>query len=59
MACKKSSLVTAINSYVAARLTNDNPLINAAASMLQPLLDSIEYAPEEDEATGVDDEIES
>jgi len=59
MVCKKSALVTAINSYVAARLTNDNPLINAAASMLQPLLDSIEYAPEEDEAAGVDDETES
>jgi len=51
--------VTAINSYVAARLTNDNPLINAAASMLQPLIDSIEYAPEEDETSGVEDETES
>jgi hypothetical protein len=59
MACKKSALVAAINSYVAARLTNDNPLINAAASMLQPLLDSIEYAPEEDEVAGIDDETES
>jgi len=44
---------------VAARLTNDNPLINAAASMLQPLIDSIEYAPEEDETSGVEDETES
>jgi len=59
MACKKSALVTAINSYVAARLTNDSPLINAAAGILQPLLDSIEYAPEEDETTGVDDKTES
>ena len=59
MACKKSALVAAINSYVAARLTNDNPLINAAANMLQPLLDSIEYAPEEDEAIDLDGTVES
>ena len=59
MACKKSALVAAINSYVAARLTNDNPLVNAAANMLQPLLDSIEYAPEEDEVIDADDTVES
>ena len=59
MACKKSALVAAINSYVAARLTNDNPLINAAANMLQPLLDSIEYAPEENETIDLDDAVES
>lgn len=59
MVCKKSALVAAINSYVAARLTNDSPLINAAANMLQPLLDSIEYAPEEDEVIDADDAVES
>jgi hypothetical protein len=48
MACKKSELVAGINSYVAARLTGDAPLINAAASMLQPLLDSIDYEPEDE-----------
>lgn len=48
MACKKSTLVTAINSYVNARLTNDAPLINAAINMLQPALDSLDYAPEEE-----------
>lgn len=50
MACKKSELVAAINSYVSARLTGDVPLIKAAAGMLQPALDSLEYAPEEEAA---------
>jgi hypothetical protein len=44
MACKKSTLIAAINSYVSARLTGDAPLINAAAAMLQPALDSLDYA---------------
>ena len=48
MACKKSELIAAINSYVSARLTGDGPLINAAAGMLQPALDSLDYAPEEE-----------
>ena len=48
MACKKSTLIAAINSYVSARLTGDAPLINAAAAMLQPALDSLDYAPEEE-----------
>jgi len=50
MTCKKSELIAAINSYVSARLTGDGPLINAAAGMLQPALDSLEYAPEEEPA---------
>lgn len=54
MACKKSELIATINSYVAARLTGDNPLITAAASMLQNILDSIDYEPEADEQ-GVDE----
>ena len=47
MACKKSELISAINSYASARVTGDGPLINAAAQMLQPLLESLEYAEEE------------
>jgi hypothetical protein len=47
MACKKNTLIAAINSYVNARLTGDAPLINAAAAMLQPALDSLDYAPED------------
>jgi hypothetical protein len=47
MACKKSELVAVINSYTAARLSGDGILIQSAASMLQGLLDSLDYAPEE------------
>lgn len=50
MACKKSELVAAINSYSTARATGDGMLINAAAQILQPLVDSLEYAEEEAEA---------
>jgi hypothetical protein len=48
MACKKSELISVINSYVSARLTGDTPLIGAAANMLQPVLDSLDYAPEDE-----------
>ena len=48
MACKKSELVTAINTYVNARLTNDNNLINYAGNVLQQRIDSVEFEPEEE-----------
>jgi hypothetical protein len=47
MACKKTELVTAINTYVSARLTNDNNLINYAGNVLQQRIDSVEFEPEE------------
>jgi hypothetical protein len=47
MACKKSELVAVINSYATARASGDGILIQSAASMLQGLLDSLEYVPEE------------
>ena len=48
MPCKKSELIAAINSYAAARVSGDVPLINAAALMLQPLIETLDYAPEGD-----------
>lgn len=48
MPCKKSELVTAINSYVSARSTQDSTLINMAASLLQNMLDSLAFSAEED-----------
>jgi hypothetical protein len=58
MPCKKAELVSAINSYATARGTGDANLINAAAAMLQPLVDSLEYAPEQAEAvTDISPEI--
>jgi hypothetical protein len=59
MACKKSELIAAINSYVSARLTGDTPLINAAAAMLQPVLDSLDYASEEESQSETEEATES
>lgn len=47
MACKKSELVAAINSYATARATGDTILINIASQMLQSLVDSLNYLAEE------------
>jgi hypothetical protein len=52
MPCKKSELITAMNSYVSARLSQDATLINMAASLLQNMVDSLAFSPEE-EATEV------
>jgi len=49
MACKKSELVSAINSYAAARVTSDGNLLNFSAQLVQQCVDSLEYAPEEEE----------
>ena len=46
MACTKGELVSAINSYTAARMTNDAPLIKMAAEKLQIAVDSLDFAPE-------------
>ena len=49
MACKKSELVTAINSFAAARVSGDAPLQNMSASYVTQLLDTLEFEEEEDE----------
>jgi hypothetical protein len=48
MTCKKSELVAAVNSYASARLTNDGPLVKMAAEALQNVVDTLEFAPEEE-----------
>ena len=48
MPCKKSELITAVNSYVSARISQDATLINMAASLLQSMLDSLSFSPEEE-----------
>lgn len=47
MACKKSELISAINSFGAARATSDGNLINFAGNLIVQLLDTLEFAPEE------------
>jgi|TARA_Y100000401_G_C8325923_1_gene228273 hypothetical protein len=49
MACKKSELVSAINSFAAARSSNDGNLIQFSSQLLVQYVDSLEYEPEEEE----------
>ncbi len=44
MACKKSELVTAVNSYAAARTTGDSNLLRLSGSLLEQLINTLEFA---------------
>ena len=58
MAPKKSELVSAINSFGAARASNDGNLIAFAANLIGGLIDTIEFEPEEtEEVTEVTPEV--
>jgi hypothetical protein len=46
MACTKSQLVSAINSFGSARATGDDNLIAFSANLIGQLIDTIEFAPE-------------
>jgi hypothetical protein len=48
MACKKSELVSAINSFGSARATGDGNLIAFSANLIGQLIDTIEFAAEEE-----------
>lgn len=60
MACKKSELVSAINSFASARATGDGNLVAFSGQLVQQYIESLEYAPEEEaeEATEVEAEAE-
>ena len=47
MACKKSELVSAINSFGSARATGDGNLIAFSVNMIGQLIDTLEFEPEE------------
>jgi len=47
MACKKSELVSAINSFGSARSTGDGNLIAFSANLIGQLIDTLEFEPEE------------
>lgn len=49
MACKKSELISAINSFGAARATGDGNLVGFSANLIGQLIDTLEFAPEEAE----------
>lgn len=48
MACKKSELISAINSFGSARATGDGNLIGFSANLIGQIIDTLEFAPEED-----------
>ena len=49
MACKKSELISAINSFGAARATGDGNLVGFSANLIGQLIDTLEFATEEPE----------
>lgn len=48
MACKKSELVSAINSYAAARASVDGNLIQFSSQLLGQYIETLEFEPEEE-----------
>ncbi len=51
MACKKSELVQAINTYTNARVSQDPNLIQFGSNLLGQFLGTLEFAEEEEPAT--------
>lgn len=47
MPCTKEQLITAINSYAAARVSGDGPLLQMAAQALTTVVDSLEFTEPE------------
>lgn len=47
MACTKSQLVSAINSFGSARATGDGNLIAFSVNMIAQLIETLEFEPEE------------
>lgn len=48
MACRKSELIAAINSFGSARATGDASLINFAGNSILQLIETLEFSPEEE-----------
>ena len=53
MPCKKTELVSAINSFASARATGDANLINYSGQLVSEFIETLEFSPEEEE-TNVD-----
>ncbi len=58
MACKKSDLISAINSFGAARATGDANLIQFSGNLIGQLIESLEFSPEETVQPEVSEEAE-
>ena len=46
MACTKTELVSAINSYASARITNDQNLIQFSGDLVSKYIETLEFAEE-------------
>jgi hypothetical protein len=60
MACTKAELISAINSFGAARATGDGNLVAFAGNLIGQLIETLEFAPEnqeEEEAVIAETEI--
>jgi hypothetical protein len=61
MACTKAELISAINSFGAARATADGNLIAFAGNLVGQLIETLEFAPEnqeeEEEVTVAETEV--
>ena len=57
MACKKSQLVSAINSFGSARATGDGNLIAFAADLIGNLIETLEFEPEDDKEEAITPEV--
>jgi hypothetical protein len=49
MACKKSDLIAAVNSFGAARASGDINLITFAGTLIGSLIETLEFASEEND----------
>ena len=57
MACKQSELIAAVNAYTNARVTNDPNLIQYGTGLLQQVIGTLEFAPEEEEVETSETEV--
>ena len=58
MACKKSELVSAINSFAAARASNDANLIQFSGQLVGQYIETLEFEPEAETEENNDDQSE-
>ena len=54
MACTKTELVSAINSYASARITNDPKLIQFSGDLVTKMIETLEFSEEVPEETKED-----
>ena len=58
MACKKSELLSAINSYAAARVANDANLLNFGSQLVEACIATLEFSPEKEPDVEAEAEVE-